>query len=116
MNPPTSIGADDPALPQSAWLGQNYPNPFNPATVIRYEVPARALVTVSLSNRDARESNVMLKVFDILGREVATLINEQKPPGTYEVRFNGAGLASGVYVYRLQAGGFVETKKMVLVR
>jgi uncharacterized membrane protein len=57
-----------------------------------------------------------LKVYDLLGREVATLVNEQKPPGTYEVTFNAAGLASGVYFYRIEAGLFVQTKKLLLVR
>ena len=99
-------------LPVSFSLSQNYPNPFNPSTVIRFQVPAA--------------SHVRLVVFDILGREVNVLVNEQKTPGTYEVKFsaNGgstsgggaSGLASGVYFYRMQAGDFVDTKKFVLLK
>jgi hypothetical protein len=83
-------------------LTQNYPNPFNPSTVISYQLPAGSFVT--------------LKVYDILGREVATLVNEVKPPGTYTVRFDASGLASGVYVYRLTAGDFVQTCKMLVIK
>jgi hypothetical protein len=92
-------------------LAQNYPNPFNPATNIRYSIPcvgARCIVPVQL------------KVFDILGNEVATLVDEHKLSGRYEVEFDSASgfgnLASGIYFYRLQAGSFVETKKMILIR
>jgi hypothetical protein len=83
-------------------LSQNYPNPFNPATTIRYDVAVRGLVT--------------LKVYDILGREVSTLVNQVRDAGAYEVSFNAARFASGIYFYRLQAGSFVQTKKMVLVK
>ncbi|MBK7377898.1 MAG: hypothetical protein IPJ03_02660 [Ignavibacteriales bacterium] len=102
-------------------LEQNYPNPFNPTTKIKYTIPS---VTLSLSKRDIL---VSLKVFDVLGNQIATLVNEQQQPGTYEVEFNvGTGLAlsaaSGVYYYQLRvysvsgAGGLVETKKMILLR
>lgn len=83
-------------------LGQNYPNPFNPATVINYQLPVNGLVT--------------LKVYDVLGKEVITLVNEEKPAGVYEVNFNAADFASGVYVYKLQAGDFVSSKKMILTK
>jgi hypothetical protein len=83
-------------------LLQNYPNPFNPTTKIRYSV--------------LQSSNIILKVFDILGREVATIVNEEKPDGEYEVEFNAANLPSGIYFYQLSAGNFVETKKMVLLK
>ena len=83
-------------------LGQNYPNPFNPRTTIEYSIPSR--------------SNVVIKVFDILGREVATLVNEEKPAGVYNVNFNGSELSSGVYFYRIEAENFVETKKLVLIK
>jgi len=83
-------------------LYQNYPNPFNPATVISYQL------TVA--------SDVKLAVFDILGREVAVLVDERKSPGTYEARFNASGLASGVYLYRMEVGRFVQMKRMHLVR
>ncbi|MBK6914159.1 MAG: T9SS type A sorting domain-containing protein [Ignavibacteriales bacterium] len=92
-------------------LGQNYPNPFNPTTKIKYTIPT---VTLSLSKGDIY---VTLKVYDILGNEVATLVNEPQQPGTYEVEFNvgqAISLSSGVYYYQLRSGGFVETKKMIL--
>ena len=84
------------------YLFQNYPNPFNPTTKMDYSIPRASFVT--------------LKVYDILGREVATLVNEEKPAGNYEVEFNGKGLSSGVYFYRIQAGNFVSTKKLVLLK
>jgi hypothetical protein len=92
-------------------LKQNYPNPFNPSTKIKYTIPL---------NVKREMSNVVLKVFDILGNEVATLVNEEKPAGSYEVEFRSTGvshqLASGIYFYQLKAGSFLETKKMVLIR
>ncbi|MBI5471920.1 MAG: SBBP repeat-containing protein [Ignavibacteriae bacterium] len=94
-------------------LDQNYPNPFNPTTTIKYQIPN--------SNRQmgfgvSDLGFVSLKVFDILGREVATLVNEVKQPGTYSVPWDASAFASGVYLYRLQAGGFVETKKCLVLR
>jgi Secretion system C-terminal sorting domain len=89
-------------IPDAYALLQNYPNPFNPTTGIRYQVPG--------------VSDVKLAVYDLLGREVAVLVKERKEPGNYTVQFNASGLASGVYVYRLEAGGFVASKKLVLVR
>jgi hypothetical protein len=83
-------------------LEQNYPNPFNPTTKIKYQIPELSFATV--------------KVYDVLGTEVATLINEELPAGSYEVEFNSTTLPSGIYFYRLQAGSFVETKKMVLMK
>ncbi len=83
-------------------LEQNYPNPFNPATIIKYQIPQLSFVT--------------LKVYDVLGNEITNLVNEEKPIGSYEVEFNGMELPSGIYFYRLQAGSFVETKKMVLLK
>ncbi|MFA6981397.1 MAG: T9SS type A sorting domain-containing protein [Ignavibacteriaceae bacterium] len=87
-------------------LEQNYPNPFNPTTMIKYDV--------------VNSGNVSLKVYDVLGNEVATLVNEEKQPGSYEVEFQSAvgspQLASGIYFYQLRAGEFVETKKMILIR
>jgi photosystem II stability/assembly factor-like uncharacterized protein len=88
--------------PNSYNLYQNFPNPFNPSTKFSYSIPEKALVTV--------------KVFDILGREVKTLVNEEKPAGTYEVSFNASNLSSGIYFYRLIAGNFISTKKMVLLK
>jgi len=88
-------------------LSQNYPNPFNPSTKIKYSVP--------------QSSNVVIKVFDVLGNEVAILVNEEKPIGTYEVEFNShsgivRNLTSGVYFYQLNAGEFINTKKMLLLK
>lgn len=91
-------------IPEGFALSQNYPNPFNPSTKIRFAVPA------SVGTR----YGVSLQVFDVLGKEVATLVNEELRAGNYETTFDGHGLASGVYFYRLQAGGFVQTKKLVL--
>ena len=83
-------------------LSQNYPNPFNPTTTIQYEIPNSGMVT--------------LKVYDILGREVSTLVSQYENSGSYNVNFNAINLASGVYFYRLQAGNFIQTKKMVLLK
>ena len=88
-------------------LEQNYPNPFNPVTKIKYTIP---------SNVKGEMSNVSLKVYDILGNEIVTLINEEKQPGTYEVDFDGTNLPSGIYFYQLKTGNFIETKKMILLR
>jgi hypothetical protein len=83
-------------------LSQNYPNPFNPVTRISYSLPQPGSVTI--------------KVYDLLGSEIIALVNEEKPIGSYEVDFNAMALPSGIYFYRLQAGSFVETKKMVLMK
>jgi len=89
-------------IPTEFALYQNYPNPFNPNTTIRYQLP--------------QESKVIIKIYDILGSEVITLLNEKKEPGVYEVEFNASHLSSGTYIYRIVADGFVETKKMVLLK
>ncbi|OQY70252.1 MAG: hypothetical protein B6D44_16160 [Ignavibacteriales bacterium UTCHB2] len=83
-------------------LAQNYPNPFNPSTTIKYQLPKDGIVT--------------LKVYDILGSEVATLVNEQKTAGRYEVSFDASKLASGVYIYRLQSGEYISSRKMMLLK
>lgn len=93
---------DQAEMPTLLALHQNYPNPFNPSTNIRFEVGGLGLVS--------------LKVYDVLGREVATLVNEAKAPGSYEVTWDAEGLASGLYLYRLQAGSYSETRKLVLLR
>lgn len=98
----TSVDNDITTVPDEFSLSQNYPNPFNPTTSIQYAV----------SNRQF----VLLKVYNVLGKEVATLVNEEKPAGIYEVEFNASGLSSGVYFYQLNAGSFTETKKMILLR
>jgi hypothetical protein len=83
-------------------LSQNYPNPFNPSTKISWQSPQSGRQT--------------LKVFDVLGKEVATLVDEYRPAGNYEINFDGGNLPSGVYLYKLQAGSFVETKKMIFMK
>ena len=106
----TDVVTGDDNLPATFSLAQNYPNPFNPTTAIQYEM------------RDG--GFVSLKVYDLLGREVATLVNEKKAPGTYQVTWNASGqarqtaggLATGVYYYRLSAGSFTEMKKLLLLR
>jgi len=91
-------------------LEQNYPNPFNPSTKIRYTIPQ------VIANVVKQSQLVTLKVYDILGNEVLTLVNEDNPAGSYEVNFDAKGLSSGIYFYKLQAGSFVETKKMILLK
>lgn len=98
---PTSITIP-PELPGRARLHQNYPNPFNPGTNIAFEIHAAGWTS--------------LKVYDLLGREVATLVNEEKAPGEYTARWDARDLAGGVYVYRLRTGSFTETKKLLLLR
>ncbi len=101
----TIVGVEDDKkeeLPSSFTLYQNYPNPFNPTTRIKYQV--------------ASIENVSLKAYDILGREITTLLNEAKHPGNYELEFDASYLPSGVYIYRLNAGMFSESKKMILLR
>ena len=88
-------------------LYQNYPNPFNPKTTISYTVGAI---------RESPVQNVQLSIYNILGQKVATLINEYKPAGTYKIEFNANNLASGIYIYRLKAGSFIQSRKMILLR
>ena len=93
---------NDVKLPQRFVLNQNYPNPFNPSTKIEYIIQKSGIV--------------LLTVYDVLGNEILTLINEEKPAGTYEVEFAGNDLTSGIYFYSLQIGPFVQTKKMLLLK
>lgn len=97
----TEIGLDD-NLPNNFKLMQNYPNPFNPSTTIMYQIPELSFTT--------------LRVYDVLGNEIKTLINEEKPAGVYALAFDGNGLTSGIYFYRLTAGEFREIKKMMLMK
>jgi endo-1,4-beta-xylanase len=99
---PTGIEKTASTVPSNYELYQNYPNPFNPSTKIRYNI--------------VKASKVMLTIFDILGREVQTLVNEQQVPGQYTVTFNAQNLASGIYFYRLNAGDFSEVKKLMLLK
>ena len=88
--------------PTEYLLHQNYPNPFNPVTKIKYQLPELSFVT--------------LKVYDVLGNEIAALVNKEKPAGSYEVEFNATSLPSGVYFYTIRTNEFIETKKMVLMK
>jgi hypothetical protein len=94
-------------LPADFVLYQNYPNPFNPSTKIKFTIP---------SNIHSQMSNVSLKVYDVLGNEVATLVNEYKTAGSYEIEFDAWGLTSGMYFYQLNGENFVQTKKMVYLK
>lgn len=96
--------------PEDYSLEQNYPNPFNPSTKIKYTIPS------VIASETKQSQMVSLKVYDVLGNEVATLVNEEKPAGSYEVSFDATQLASGMYLYRLQASSFVETRKMILIK
>ncbi len=98
----TGVEENNNSIPLGYSLSQNYPNPFNPSTKIQYSISS--------------QQNVTLKVYNVLGNEVATLVNEEKPAGTYEVFFNGSNLSSGVYFYKLQSGSFVETRKLILLK
>ncbi len=89
-------------IPSSCSLSQNYPNPFNPSTKIRFEIPKTGFSSI--------------KVYDILGREIATLVNEQLKPGTYEVDWDGSAFTSGVYFYTMRTGSYTETKKMLMIK
>jgi hypothetical protein len=93
---------NDAAIPVAYQLSQNYPNPFNPSTIIQYNLPNPGIVS--------------LKIFDVLGREVITLVNEEQKAGVYKVSFDASKLSSGVYFYRIQSGSFVSTKKMMLLK
>ncbi len=105
---PIVTGINDNAefKPNDFKLSQNYPNPFNPTTTIEYSIPAQTRHALS----------VRLTVFDILGRKVATLVNKKQSPGNYSVQFNAANLSSGIYLYKLDAGNFRSTKKMIVLK
>jgi len=96
------VEVENSSIPDAYSLKQNYPNPFNPATTISYTIPS--------------VSKVHLTIFDILGREIAELVNEEQEPGEYKVRFDANNLASGIYFYRIEAGSFINTQKMMLLK
>jgi hypothetical protein len=106
----TSVVSDRTGSPLGIALLQNYPNPFNPVTIIRYSIGAVS------GQQSVVSSHVRLAVYDLLGREVAVLVDEKKAPGSYEVKFDGSRLASGVYFYRMQAGDFVQTRRLLLLK
>jgi len=104
LDSPTGVSPQDPSkdLPGKFALSQNYPNPFNPITTVSYTI--------------GRASHVTLRVFDILGRTLATLVDESKPPGEYSVAWNATNMASGIYFYRLSAGEYTDVKRLLLVK
>jgi|GEM_PF-2972775 hypothetical protein len=113
----TSIKQISSKIPESYTLFQNYPNPFNPSTKIKFSMPVRGLSSPNAPVGDL----VTLKVYNILGKEIATLVNEKQSPGEYEVpfsinQFSGYQLPSGIYFYTLRAGDYAETKKMILIK
>ncbi len=99
---------------QTFSLSQNYPNPFNPVTKIKFDIPSN--VRSRQVGTGSQTANVKIIVYDILGKEIQTLVNEQLQPGSYEVTFDGSNLPSGVYFYQLRAGDFMETKKLILLK
>ena len=102
-----TTGVKDGSLPTSYSLQQNYPNPFNPTTTINFSIPG---------NLSGNEGFTVLSVYDVLGKEIAILVNEQKAPGNYKVLFNANHLASGIYFYKLTSGSYVEVKKLILMK
>jgi photosystem II stability/assembly factor-like uncharacterized protein len=110
LNQLTVDVSEDNLFVSSFKLLQNYPNPFNPTTKIKYLIPSNVILS------GAKNLFVTLKVYNILGKEIATLVNEEKTAGNYEVEFDAANLSSGIYFYKLEAGTYSETKKMVLLR
>jgi hypothetical protein len=101
-NPVTGVEVVGGTIPTKYSLTQNYPNPFNPTTNINFTLP--------------KAGNVTLKVYDIMGREIATLVNGYQAAQTYHVQFDGSSLASGVYFYTLHTDNFTQTKKMILMK
>jgi hypothetical protein len=99
---PVAVNNNNNEVPNVYRLEQNYPNPFNPTTTIRFSIP--------------KEGNVELRVYDLLGREIAVLVNEFKPIGSYSVDFDASAIASGVYFYSLKSADFAGTKKMALIK
>jgi Secretion system C-terminal sorting domain len=99
---PINVETTEKIIPDKFIVHQNYPNPFNPTSTIKYSIP--------------KQSKVILKVFDIVGKELATLINKEQAGGNYEINFDATELTSGIYFYRIQAGNIVATKKMILLK
>ncbi len=100
--PLNALSEKSPAVPKQFYLAQNYPNPFNPKTIINYELPIT--------------TDVELSIFNLLGQKVATLVSGKQPAGNYQVEWDATGFASGVYYYRIEAGNFVQTRKMIYLK
>ncbi len=114
INTVSGITNNENSSSQNFALYQNYPNPFNPTTKIKYTIPQTG--SPLLGGAGGGLTIIQLKIYDILGKEVATLVDEKKSPGKYEVQFNGNNLPSGIYFYRLQAGSYSDTKKLILLK
>ncbi|MCH8032258.1 MAG: T9SS type A sorting domain-containing protein [Bacteroidetes bacterium] len=99
---PVPVEIEVETIPTEFALYQNYPNPFNPSTLIKYQVPEKSFVSI--------------RVYDLLGKELVTLVNEEKPAGSYDVNFDAGQLSSGFYIYTIKAGNFASSKKMVLMK
>ncbi len=116
----TSVENEPDNLPTEFRLYQNYPNPFNPTTTIKYAITHPLIPSREGKERSDRGVLVTLKVYNILGKEVATLVNKKQSPGIYEVTFDAksaaGGLPSGVYIYQIRAGSFEQSKKLLLMR
>ena len=97
-----ATGTDDEQIPDAYGLSSNYPNPFNPVTIVNYQLP--------------EDAHVVMKLYDVVGREIRTLVNENKEAGYYRVAINASDLASGVYYYRFTTGSYVAVKKLVLTK
>ena len=106
-DPTTSVKGYFDVIPEKYSLAQNYPNPFNPTTTIKYNLPV---------DEKRKTRDVQLLVFDILGREVVKLVNQNQKPGKYEVTWEADNYPSGVYFYKLKSGDFVKTRKMLLIK
>jgi hypothetical protein len=128
---PTDVQIEEHLLPTNFSLEQNYPNPFNPSTKIEYSIPSLSVILSSLSasgveaknlkdflSQTSRNDyvNVVLKIYNILGREITTLVNKQQKPGNYQVEWNAEDLSSGIYFYQLKVNGWSDIKKMILLR
>jgi hypothetical protein len=117
--PTSTTGVPDvQTTPETFSLDQNYPNPFNPTTTIRFTIAGVVALSGAASSgvEGPGPNAVRLVVYDILGREVAVLVNESKAPGNYEVKWDATNVSSGVYLYRLTAGDFIESRQMVLLK
>jgi hypothetical protein len=106
-NAPVVVESDSISIPDRFELSQNFPNPFNPSTTIRYSIPL---------DKKGETRNVLLKIYDVLGNEIVTLVNEKKPAGMYSVQFTMEKFSSGIYFYKLTSGDYVQTKKMILLK
>ncbi len=112
----TNVEEERKFVPGSYSLSQNYPNPFNPITTIQYAIPTSPPTPLLSKERGVRGEVVTIKVYNLLGKNIETLVSEEKPAGNYTVRFDGSNYPSGIYFYRIQAGNFSAVRKMVLIK